>query len=155
MQYVVLVKTVVDENGNKKNVIEKVAHVGDIELKTMYKLCECEYIDIKEVPFRLSWFDGEMCIIPAVTMVFDDEFLLNHSKPIANELASLVYGYGQIHYQCLCGSVMLCVTNQDGDCVPFQESEADAVIKCLHELNNHVDSIEFIVQEPMMSYRAF
>lgn len=155
MQYVVLVKTVVDENGNKKNVIEKVAHVGDIELKTMYKLCECECIDIKDVPFRLSWFNGEMCIIPQVTMVFDDEFLLNHQKPVANELASLIYGYSQLHNQCLCGSVLLCVTNQDGDCVPFQENEANAVIKCLHELNNHANSIEFIVQEPMMSYRAF
>ena len=88
-------------------------------------------------------------------MVFDDEFLLNNSKPVANELASIVYGYGQHHNQCLCGSVMLCCTNQDEECVPFQESEADAVIKCLHELNKHVNSIEFIVQEPMMSYRAF
>lgn len=155
MQYVVLVKTVVEENGDKKNVIEKVAHIGDIELKTMYKLCECEYIDIKDVPFRLSWFDGEMCIIPAVTMVFDDEFLLNHQKPVANELASLIYGYSQLHNQCLCGSVLLCVTNQDGDCVPFQENEANAVIKCLHKLNNHANSIEFIVQEAMISYRAF
>lgn len=155
MQYVVLVKTVVDENGEKSNVIEKVAHIGDIELKTMCKLCECEYIDVKNVPFRLSWFDDEMCIIPAVTMVFDDEFLLNHSKPIVNELASLVYGYGQIHDQCLCGSVMLCVTNQDEKCVPFQENEADAVIKCLRELNNHADNIKFIAQKPIMMYRAF
>lgn len=93
MNYAILLKTVVDANG-KTNSVEKVPYEGAITLKSMYELCECEYVDIKEVPLQLVEFDGQLGIIPGVTLIFDEEFLLKNENPVANELASAIYGYG-------------------------------------------------------------
>jgi hypothetical protein len=112
MNYAVLIKTVVDANG-KTNCVEKVPMMeafSTISLESMYKLCECELVEIKDMPLQLVEFDGELGIIPAVTLVFDEEFLLKHENPVANELASAIYGYGRMHEQCLCGNVLLCNT---------------------------------------------
>lgn len=68
MNYAILLKTVVDANG-KTNSVEKVPYEGAITLKSMYELCECEYVDIKEVPLQLVEFDGQLGIIPGVTLI--------------------------------------------------------------------------------------
>lgn len=88
MNYVVLVKTNIDNN-IKHNSIEKIPYKGKISLESMYKLCECDLVDIKDIPLQLE-FDGELEIIPAVTLVFDEEFLLKSENPVANELASVI-----------------------------------------------------------------
>ena len=106
MNYVVLVKTNINNN-IKHNSIEKIPYQGKISLEAMYKLCECDLVDIKEVPIQLVKFDNELGIIPAVTLIFDEEFLLKNQKPIANEIASVIFGYGRMHDQCLCGNVLL------------------------------------------------
>lgn len=98
MNYAILLKTVVDASG-KTNSVEKVPYEGAITLKSMYELCECEYVDIKEVPLQLVEFDGQLGIIPGVTLIFDEEFLLRNENPVANELASAIYGYGRLHDQ--------------------------------------------------------
>lgn len=49
MNYVLLVKTKIDNN-IKHNSIEKIPYKGKISLESMYKLCECELIDIKDIP---------------------------------------------------------------------------------------------------------
>lgn len=121
----------------------------------MYKLCECELIDIKDIPLQLVEFDNELGIIPAVTLIFDEEFLLKNQKPIANEIASVIFGYGRMHDQCLCGNVLLCYTNEEGDCMPFSENETNGIIKCLKRINEHIKDMVFKVQEPIMTFRTF
>lgn len=108
MNYLVLVKTVVDDNG-KRNVIEKIPYDGEVSLKSAYELIGCEIIDIKEVPFHAIPFSDEIVFMPDITLIFDDEFLLKHSKPVVNELASMVFG------QSLCGNVLFCETNEEGE----------------------------------------
>lgn len=157
MNYAILLKTVVDAN-SKTNSVEKVPMMEvfpTISLESMYKLCECELVDIKDMPLQLVEFDGELGIIPAVTLVFDEEFLLKNEKPVANELASVIYGYGRLHDQCLCGNVLLCYTNEEGECMPFSEGEANAIVKCLTRINNHIGDMEFKVQKPMMKFMTF
>lgn len=154
MNYVVLVKTKIDNN-IKHNSIEKIPYQGKISLEDMYKLCKCELVDIKDIPLQLVEFDGELGIIPAVTLVFDEEFLLKTEKPVANELASVIYGYDRLHDQCLCGNVLLSYTNEEGECMPFSESEANGIIKCLKRINEHIKDMVFKVQEPIMTFRTF
>lgn len=141
MNYVLLVKTKIDNN-IKHNSIEKIPYKGKISLESMYKLCECELIDIKDIPLQLVEFDNELGIIPAVTLIFDEEFLLKNQKPIANEIASVIFGYDRMHDQCLCGNVLLCYTNEEGDCMPFSESETNGIIKCLKRINEHIFEYE-------------
>lgn len=154
MNYVLLVKTKIDNN-IKHNSIEKIPYKGKISLESMYKLCECELVDIKNIPLQLVEFDDELGIIPAVTLVFDEEFLLKTEKPVANELASVIYGYGRLHDQCLCGNVLLSYTNEKGECMPFSENEANGIIKCLKRINEHIKDMVFKVQEPIMTFRTF
>lgn len=145
MKYVIVLKTIVDDNG-VHNVIEKIEHDEDsVSLKTMYKLCECDCIDIKTI-FPLY----------NVAVVYDDEFLLNKSGDdlYANQLASILYGYNQ-HGECLCGSVMLCETTEDGDCVPFEESKADNLIALLESIDKQIGDVKFVVQEPKMSFKMW
>lgn len=154
MNYVLLVKTKIDNN-IKHNSIEKIPYKGKISLESMYKLCESELIDIKDIPLQLVEFDNELGIIPAVTLIFNEEFLLKNQKPIANEIASVIFGYGRMHDQCLCGNVLLCYTNEEGDCMPFSESETNGIIKCLKRINEHIKDMVFKVQEPIMTFRTF
>lgn len=154
MNYLVLVKTVVDDNG-KRNVIEKIPYDGEVSLKSAYELCECETIDIKEVPFHAIPFSDVIVFLPKMTFIFDDEFLLKHSKPVANEIASLAFGYGRLHNQCLCGNVLFCETNEEGENFPFDEIYANALVKQLKILGNHVSEIKFSVQQPTMTFMEF
>ncbi len=154
MNYLVLVKTVVDDNG-KRNVIEKIPYDGEVSLKSAYELIGCETIDIKEVPFHAIPLSDVIAFIPKMTFIFDDEFLLKHSKPVANEIASLAFGYGKFHDQCLCGNVLFCETNEEGENIPFDEIHANALVKQLKTLGNHVDEVKFTVQQPMMTFREF
>lgn len=154
MNYLVLVKTVVDDNG-KRNVIEKIPYDGEVSLKSAYELCECETIDIKEVPFHAIPLSDVIVFLPKMTFVFDDEFLLKHSQPVANEIASLAFGYGRLHDQCLCGNVLFCETNEEGENIPFDEIHANALVKQLKTFGNHVSEIKFSVQQPTMTFMEF
>lgn len=154
MNYLVLVKTVVDDNG-KRNVIEKIPYDGEVSLKSAYELIGCETIDIKEVPFHAIPLSDVIVFLPKMTFIFDDEFLLKHSKPVANEIASLAFGYGTLHNQCLCGNVMMCKTDEEGETFPFTEKEADCVVKILERLNKCTPDISFKVQAPTVTFMEF
>lgn len=65
------------------------------------------------------------------------------------------FGYGRMHDQCLCGNVLLCYTNEEGDCMPFSESETNGIIKCLKRINEHIKDMIFKVQNPIMTFRTF
>lgn len=146
MGYIVLLKTVL-ENNLVENIIQKIPHIGDIELETLYKHCECRCIDIKDID--TSWLETEN-----VVAVYDDEFLLKGGELYANQLASVLYGYLE-HGECLCGNVLLCKTTEDGDCIPFDEAEADNIVNLLGKLDGYIKDVEFKVQEPRMYFRAW
>lgn len=149
MGYVILLKTVL-ENNTVTNIIQRIPHTGEIELKTMYKYCECDCIDIKDMD--TPYLDNMKNIVA----IFDDEFLLKNGDIYANEIASVLYGYLK-HGECLCGNVLLCKTTDDGDCVPFEEQEADKLMELLNLLESTIQDsdIEFKVQQPRMYFRAF
>lgn len=154
MNYLVLVKTVVDDNG-KRNVIEKIPYDGEVSLKSAYELIGCETIDIKEAPFHAIPLSDVIVFLPKMTFIFDDEFLLKHSKPVANEIASLAFGYGRLHDQCLCGNVLFCETNEEGENFPFDEIYANALVNQLKTLGNYVSEVKFTVQQPTMTFMEF
>ena len=135
--------------------IEKSPYDGEVALKSAYELCECETIDIKEVPFHAIPLSDVIVFLPKMTFIFDDEFLLKHSKPLANEIASLAFGYGNLHDECLCGNVLFCETNEEGENFPFDEARANAFVKQLKILGNHVSEIKFSVQQPTMTFMEF
>lgn len=153
MDYVILLKTLVDADC-KRNVIEKIPCEGEVTLAFAYKLCECQTIDIKESLFEVNE-PLEAVFIKRPTFIFDDEFLLKHSNPIANEVASLAFGYGTLHNQCLCGNVMMCKTDEEGETFPFTEKEADCVVKILERLNKCTPDISFKVQAPTVTFMEF
>lgn len=148
MNYLVLVKTVVDDNG-KRNVIEKIPYYGEVSLKSAYELIGCEIIDIKEVPFHAIPLSDVIVFMSDITLIFDDEFLLKHSKPVVNELASMVFG------QPLCGNVLLCETNEEGESFPFDEARTHALVKQLKTLGNHANEMKFTVPKPTMTFMEF
>ena len=39
--------------------------------------------------------------------------------------------------------------------LPFCESEANGIIKCLKRINEHIKDMQFKVQEPIMTFRTF
>ena len=62
MNYGILIKTVVDANG-KTNCVEKVPMMEafpTISLESMYKLCECELVEIKDMPLQRSKANDEI-----------------------------------------------------------------------------------------------
>lgn len=125
--------------------------VAKLDLKTMYDLIGCETIDIKNIP-KSVW--SNIGCIPEMAAVFDDEFLLRHEEPVANPVASALYGYF-MHDQCLCGTVLLCNNGDDGDLEGFDDAEADELVKKLIEINAKVCDIDFIVQEPKIKFMQF
>lgn len=98
---------------------KKFVTTKSLELERCYDLIGCRLIDIHTV------CDGNLLLIS------DDEFLLNNI-PIPNLMAS------QLDRCVLCGKVILCRTNNDGECVPFSEAEADLLISLLKRIQGNI-----------------
>ncbi len=128
MNYAILIETSTEDSA-LDNKFSKVSFEGNIKLKDMYRLIGCRLIDIKET-------NGLVCsgvgIIRPLSMVFDDEFLLNGNKQ-PNIAASLLYGWLQ-HGEMIHGNVLLCDTDADGNSIGFSEQETDNLIKNLEKL---------------------
>lgn len=124
MNYALLVKIKLTPiTGGKNKLMQEVIKIpvnDTIKLEEMYKLIGCRVIDIKNTYACNNPVTG---YVRPLTMVFDDEFLLQ-SIPAPNLIASILYGYGQWHHEMICGNVILCDTTEDGECVGFSEDEA-------------------------------
>ena len=121
----------------------------------MYEYCKCDTIDIRSVPLFLHTEDPLLGISPKIALIFDDDFLLKNSKPVANEVASLVFGYGFLHNSCICGDVLMCLLDSEGDCQPFNEVSVNNVISTLNDINNITGDIQFVVQKPKHTFITF
>ncbi len=84
-----------------------------LDLNTMYNWIanDCRFIDIAESVINNK-------IGCKVILIFDDEFLLNHTKPIANKIANLFFGYTVTTDECLCGNVIV-AKDVDGETAGF------------------------------------
>lgn len=129
-----------DENGvSSIETIDKMK----MELNDYYNAIGCNCINIHPCGMQVASVDRQL-------VVFDDEFLLNTDKPVANKLASVLYGYHK-HGQCLCGNVVIGKAT-DEDIVGFTKDECDMIVKLYKAIIDGANKAEFVVQEPMMTY---
>lgn len=112
-------------------------------LQDYYNAIDCHCINIHPLNMQAACIGRQM-------VVFDDEFLLNTDKPVANKLASALYGYHK-HGQCLCGNVVI---GKDGgeDINGFTKAEADELVGLYKMLLEDANKCEFVVQEPIMTF---
>lgn len=129
-----------DENGvSSIETIDKTK----MSLQDYYDAIGCHCINIHPCGMQVA-------CVPRQLVVFDDEFLLNADKPVANKLASALYGYHK-HGQCLCGNVVIGKAGED-DVVGFTKGEADELVKLYSILMVDANRCEYIVQEPFVAY---
>lgn len=126
--YAILIEVGV-KDGAIKNKLSIVPFKDTIKLDDMYRLIGCRLIDIRET----RELHSKVGTIRPLSMVFDDEFLLHGGEVIPNVAASLLYGYLQ-HGQMICGNVLLCDVDAEGNSIGFSEQEADNITKTLDKL---------------------
>jgi hypothetical protein len=154
--YIILLKSYLDEDGVLQEAIEQVPHNGNIGLKKLYELIGCDIVDVKETQPAGYNLMSTCVMLPAMTLVFDDEFLLKTDNPQANRLASVLNGYPWRHSQCLCGNVVICDSTEDGEMVPFDEEATAKIVSGLEKLYAEaVDHIKFKVQQFEWHVEAF
>lgn len=154
MGYIISLRTMVNK-WRRHNIINKIPCDTAVSLDMMYEHCKCDIVDIRTVPLFLNTEDPILGLTPKVALIFDDDFLLKNPKPVANEIASLVFGYGFLHNNCLCGDVLMCLMDSEGDCQPFSEHSINNIISTLNDINNITDDIQFVVQKPKHTFITF
>lgn len=117
-----------------------------LDLNTMYNWIgnDCRFIDIAESVIN----DKIGC---KVILIFDDEFLLNHTKPIANKIASLFFGYTLTTDECLCGNVIV-AKDVDGETAGFTDDEISKLEKLIASIQAVSKFLKFEVQEPCITF---
>lgn len=131
-----------DENG-----------VSSIETIDKKEMCLQDYYDaIGCSCINVHPLNMQAACMPRQVVVFDDEFLLNTDEPVANKLASALYGYHK-HGQCLCGNVIVGRYGDD-DVKGFTKEQADVIVKLYSILMADANKCEYIVQEPVMTFRT-
>ena len=104
--------------------------------KDFAEACKCDYIDIRNVsPHHKELFGNNYCLI------FDEEFLLRETHPVANLLASYLYG-AQYHFQWLCGRVLVAKQKND-EIVGLDNNDLEILAKFL---GKHVKDIFSLIR---------
>ena len=115
-----------------------------LELQTMYDWIGCELIEIGQSVIN----DKMDC---NVKLVFDEEFLLKN-EPQVNKIASLLFGYGILHDEVLCGNVLITkdVLNEEGEpeLGGFNEGEIKKLETIIDIARNLASMMIFKVHEP-------
>lgn len=129
-----------DENGvSSIETIDKMK----MSLDEYYRALNCSCISVQPCGMQVA-------CMPKQFAVFDDEFLLKTNKPVANKLASALYGYHK-HGQCLCGNVII-GTVGDEDIKGFTKQDADEIVKLYTVLMVDANGLDYDVQEPFFTY---
>ena len=117
---------------------------GKLELETMYDRIGCDFIEIG----RSIINDKMDC---NVKLVFDEEFLLKN-EPIPNKIASLLFGYGILHDEVLCGNVLIAkdILNEEGEpeLGGFNDGEMKKLESIIEIAKNLASIMIFKVHEP-------
>lgn len=126
--------------------IEVMEQERPLKLETMYHWISggCRCID-----YAISIISKKMGC--QVLLIFDDEFLLNHTEPKANEIASLLFGYSVIRDECLCGNVI--IAKGEGDkTVGFTDEEYNKLKNVLETCKKVAAVTRFKVQQPYFDF---
>ena len=126
--------------------IEVIEQERPLKLETMYHWISggCRCID-----YAISIISQKMGC--QVLLIFDDEFLLNHTEPKANEIASLLFGYSAIRDECLCGNVI--IAKGEGDKTVGFSDEEYSKLKNILETSKKVAAVtRFNVQQPYFDF---
>lgn len=122
-----------------------------LELETMYNWIGCDFIEIGQSVIS----DKMDC---DVKLVFDEEFLLK-DEPQANKIASLLFGYGVLHNEVLCGNVLIAkdVLNKEGEpeLGGFNDGEMKKLENIIGIAKNLTSLMIFQVQEPKIEVYAW
>lgn len=122
-----------------------------LELETMYEWIGCDFIEIGQSVIN----DKMDC---NVKLVFDEEFLLKN-EPQANKIASLLFGYGILHDEVLCGNVLIAkdVINEEEEVElgGFSEGEIKKLESIIDIARNLASIMIFKVQEPKLEVYAW
>lgn len=120
-----------------------------LDLDTMYEWIDCYCIDI-----AVSVISAKMGC--KVMLIFDDEFLLNHTNPQANKIASLLFGYDINTNECLCGNVIVAkeVVDEEGEqyFTGFDDKEITKLNELFDIFKWYSMFMKFKVQEPRMMF---
>ena len=117
---------------------------NELNLHTMYDWINCRCIDI--APSVVS--DKIGC---DVILIFDDELLLNNSKPQANKVASLFFGYTITTDECLCGNVIV-AKDDNGETAGFTNEEINKLKNLIASAQTVSEFLKFEVQEPCIAF---
>ena len=122
-----------------------------LELETMYDWIGCDFIEIWQ-----SIINDKMDC--SVKLVFDEEFLLKN-EPQVNKIASLLFGYGILHDEVLCGNVLIAkdVLNEEGEpeLSGFNDGEIKKLESIIEIVRNIASIMIFKVHEPKVEVYAW
>ena len=122
-----------------------------LELETMYDWIGCDFIEIGQ-----SIINDKMDC--SVKLVFDEEFLLKN-EPQVNKIASLLFGYGILHDEVLCGNVLIAkdVLNEEGEpeLSGFNDGEIKELESIIEIVRNIASIMIFKVHEPKVEVYAW
>ena len=122
-----------------------------LELETMYDWIGCDFIEIGQ-----SIINDKMDC--SVKLVFDEEFLLKN-EPQVNKIASLLFGYGILHDEVLCGNVLIAkdVLNEVGEpeLSGFNDGEIKKLESIIEIVRNIASIMIFKVHEPKVEVYAW
>lgn len=117
----------------------------------MHEWIGCDFIEIGQSVIN----DKMDC---NVKLVFDEEFLLKN-EPQANKIASLLFGYGILHDEVLCGNVLIAkdVINEEEEVElgGFSEGEIKKLESIIDIARNLESIMIFKVQEPKVEVYAW
>lgn len=122
-----------------------------LELETMYDWIGCDFIEIGQ-----SIINDKMDC--SVKLVFDEEFLLKN-EPQVNKIASLLFGYGILHDEVLCGNVLIAkdVLNEEDEpeLSGFNDGEIKKLESIIEIVRNIASIMIFKVHEPKVEVYAW
>ena len=121
-----------------------------LELETMHEWIGCDFIEIGQSVIN----DKMDC---NVKLVFDEEFLLKN-EPQANKIASLLFGYGILHDEVLCGNVLIAkdvINEEEVELGGFSEGEIKKLESIIDIARNLASIMIFKVQEPKVEVYAW
>lgn len=122
-----------------------------LELETMYDWIGCDFIEIGQ-----SIINDKMDC--SVKLVFDEEFLLKN-EPQVNKIASLLFGYGILHDEVLCGNVLIAkdVLNEEGEpeLSGFNDGEIKKLESIIEIVRNIASIMIFKLHEPKVEVYAW
>ena len=122
-----------------------------LELETMYDWIGCDFIEIGQ-----SIINDKMDC--SVKLVFDEEFLLKN-EPQVHKIASLLFGYGILHDEVLCGNVLIAkdVLNEEGEpeLSGFNDGEIKKLESIIEIVRNIASIMIFKVHEPKVEVYAW